>query len=45
MLRNLRARTIAKLVLHLQGKRIQVGTEPLQLSHPPRRWRWFVKRK
>lgn len=45
MLRNLRTRTVAKLVLRLQGKRILVRETPLQLAHPPRRWRWFAGRK
>jgi len=45
VLRNLRTRTVAKLVLRLQGKRIQVSKAPLQLAHPPRRWRWFAGRK
>lgn len=45
VLRNLRTRTVAKLVLRLQGQRIQLSVAPLQLAHPPRRWRWFAGRK
>ena len=45
MLRNLRTRTVAKLVLRLHGKRIQVHEAPLPLARPQRRWRWFAGRK
>ncbi|WP_457631273.1 hypothetical protein [Oceanithermus sp.] len=45
MLRNPRARTVAKLALRVYGKKVQIDELPLRLEHPPRRWRWFARGK
>jgi len=42
MLRNPRARAIAKLALKVYGKKLRCVRSKLHLEHPPRRWRWFA---
>jgi len=45
MLRNPRARAVAKLALRVYGKQPHCKSSKLRLEHPPRRWHWFAKRK